>query len=907
MSQTLSLEPGKYSLFITPPVAGVDFTGTPTPSVSYQWRKNGAAVSGQTAATISGVLVGEIGGTVDLADGDTISIDIILTNPVSVVIKAISAVIDASIPAPVISPISIRLVSEPTTPVSTIPNASIGSQIMVASTGSVSVVTTPPLLPTYQWRRGFAAIAGANSPTYTLQAADADSIIDCVVSVSNNGGSASSTASVIVGTVADAGWTQLTPAVDSRLIYVSSDGDDVAAANVKGRGYYLPSDPEIGGDPTNPAGSIVAYRDVQQGLKRIRAGGAPEWVMFRRGEVFDDSSLAAECYWQRSEPASFAGGHLFTWGWTSNGQAVAGCTAVPGAKGPSFSYEAEVYCGRGPSEPFVIAAWGPPSSPRPVVASAFRIGGATWGRFQNAFIASLDIRGEFDIGIRNGTVAASQNSNVVVEDCRMRGFNVSGGPVTLRRCTISGAWASGGNPQGTFVYDGGVTPAIKMIECVYDWNGFKENPSDATTWTANVVSTGVVGAMAQGAGRQPTRNALDRNVYVSTGDGINHNAVSIQGSIFSRGGGGGTLQMRQGGICERNLFVWNEDAGYSICGPGVLFEKNCVLHDDHMLPPGGWGMGPATFNSENWNNQGSGWSLNSDLNLVLADNCITHFHRISNGGSMLDLYNASTTHFGGIETGRAIGTLLSGTIIARTNCIHADRNPAVRILNWGTLDDLQFGGNTIASVSGRLVESSATHMSSLAGKGSVQYAIGDSSVGGNKYFSTLASPFGSQTFAQWQATRAGVDSASAFFSDFAAFKVAAGWTDPDRDIVSYMQSVDPLYVVNEDVYIDEDADVKQASRQKVWEVLSNSAAYPDNAWWQTNGLMSEAKAKQTARRYHAFITFIQRAKENRKGAWDSRWTAEAVNNHIRAGFGKSPVTGAYDSRSLADRILDYTT
>jgi hypothetical protein len=95
-----------------------------------------------------------------------------------------------------------------------------------------------------------------------------------------------------------------------------------------------------------------------------------------------------------------------------------------------------------------------------------------------------------------------------------------------------------------------------------------------------------------------------------------------------------------------------------------------------------------------------------------------------------------------------------------------------------------------------------------------------------------------------------------------------------------MESVDPTYVVNEDVYIDEDAVIKQANRQKVWEVLASPSK-------SGNLAMSPGRAKQVARRYHAFITFIQRAKENRKGAWDPRWTAEAVNNYIREGFGKN--------------------
>jgi hypothetical protein len=68
--------------------------------------------------------------------------------------------------------------------------------------------------------------------------------------------------------------------------------------------------------------------------------------------------------------------------------------------------------------------------------------------------------------------------------------------------------------------------------------------------------------------------------------------------------------------------------------------------------------------------------------------------------------------------------------------------------------------------------------------------------------------------------------------------------------------------------------------------------------------LTEVQAKLTARRYHAFITFIQRAKENRKGAWDPRWTAEAVNNYIREGFGKAPVTGPYVT-TLSD-LANYT-
>lgn len=36
--------------------------------------------------------------------------------------------------------------------------------------------------------------------------------------------------------------------------------------------------------------------------------------------------------------------------------------------------------------------------------------------------------------------------------------------------------------------------------------------------------------------------------------------------------------------------------------------------------------------------------------------------------------------------------------------------------------------------------------------------------------------------------------------------------------------------------------------------------------------------------------FMQKARENRKGNWDYRWTAESFNNYVREGFGKPPVS-----------------
>lgn len=60
---------------------------------------------------------------------------------------------------------------------------------------------------------------------------------------------------------------------------------------------------------------------------------------------------------------------------------------------------------------------------------------------------------------------------------------------------------------------------------------------------------------------------------------------------------------------------------------------------------------------------------------------------------------------------------------------------------------------------------------------------------------------------------------------------------------------------------------------------------------------ADSRLVYVASEYHAFISFIQKARANRKGAWDSRWTAEAFNNYIREGFGRPPLAGPYTTYS----------
>jgi hypothetical protein len=119
-------------------------------------------------------------------------------------------------------------------------------------------------------------------------------------------------------------------------------------------------------------------------------------------------------------------------------------------------------------------------------------------------------------------------------------------------------------------------------------------------------------------------------------------------------------------------------------------------------------------------------------------------------------------------------------------------------------------------------------------------------------------------------------------ADLADAQGRNGW---ERDIVSYMQSIDGEYVVNENVTVDDC--VPLANRREnpaiVWEVLSSGSPY-------IGPTMTVDNAKLAAKRYHAFLAFIDGARANRKGAWDLRYTAKALNDYMRAGFGKDPAS-----------------
>lgn len=144
-------------------VLSVAATATPTPT--YQWRRNGEAITGATAPTLN-IASAQV--------TDAGQYDVILTNVCSSVASDVATV-------EVRVPISIDV--QP-----------VGSTVCQGQAAALAVTAsgTPPL--TYQWKRNNVDIAGATEPTYAVASAAAANSGNYTVVVTNSCNSATSQA-----------------------------------------------------------------------------------------------------------------------------------------------------------------------------------------------------------------------------------------------------------------------------------------------------------------------------------------------------------------------------------------------------------------------------------------------------------------------------------------------------------------------------------------------------------------------------------------------------------------------------------------------------------------------------------------------------------------------------------------
>lgn len=75
------------------------------------------------------------------------------------------------------------------------------------------------------------------------------------------------------------GWTVFTPSSDSRIVYISANGNDSTGQ------HYNTSDTTLGGDPFNPSGEVHSYATYSAAYAQTR-DGYPDWILFKRGDTF---------------------------------------------------------------------------------------------------------------------------------------------------------------------------------------------------------------------------------------------------------------------------------------------------------------------------------------------------------------------------------------------------------------------------------------------------------------------------------------------------------------------------------------------------------------------------------------------------------------------------------------------
>lgn len=179
-------------------------------SISYQWFKDGTAISGATAATytISSVKI-----------ADTGSYTVTVTNSAgSVTGSAVKLTVMALVTAPVIT-------SGPASGTATVGN-SVTFNTTATGSGTLS----------YQWNKEGKAISGATSASFTLNSAQLSDSGSYTVTVSNAGGSVTSSAATLTVTahaVAGEYFGSLGNNAGTFALYIRSDGSGVFLAYLR--------------------------------------------------------------------------------------------------------------------------------------------------------------------------------------------------------------------------------------------------------------------------------------------------------------------------------------------------------------------------------------------------------------------------------------------------------------------------------------------------------------------------------------------------------------------------------------------------------------------------------------------------------------------------------------------------
>ena len=202
------------------------------------------------------------------------------------------------------------------------------------------------------------------------------------------------------------------------------------------------------------------------------------------------------------------------------------------------AFDGGLWGGRSEAEPMVVAAYGPPADGRAVVDAngsnpfGSHCGGDDRVQFHQV-LAGLELhQGISHLGMHTGCTSpgAPGVPTWYIEDCKIVQGHMSYLPIhsMVRRSVSAFNWKATSHNQGYFINKYEAAPTFE--EVIFYKNGFKEDPRTHA---------------------DPRRTIFDRNIYQGGGAQMGH----TYRNIISATGGSGGPQMRLGALCENSLII----------------------------------------------------------------------------------------------------------------------------------------------------------------------------------------------------------------------------------------------------------------------------------------------------------------------------------------------------------------
>jgi hypothetical protein len=224
--------------------------------------------------------------------------------------------------------------------------------------------------------------------------------------------------------------------------------------------------------------------------------------------------------------------------------------------------------GRSVLEPMMIATYGDPHLPRPIIACNLALG----GRYQPNFlvIQDLDFYADMldpdspnynphakDIHQGEGINMLAIGKYLWIENCRFRDLGCALELQTgreryhgliIRRCIIQDDFSTGSHSQGIYLYN---VEDVLIEEDLFDHNGWNDHDPDAG------------------------QTIFNHNMYIQHGKWGETFNVIVRNNISARASSHG-CQLRPGGVLENNLFLDNPLAAFVAYSASIV-RNNVVM------------------------------------------------------------------------------------------------------------------------------------------------------------------------------------------------------------------------------------------------------------------------------------------------------------------------------------------